>query len=109
MEIGYALTEELRCEGGKMLTLNFDDYRLPRFSSLPRIEVVFLDNPRTVALGGGEPPIICMAPPSRMRLRRYRGPVLPLAYGARARKDRSGVEHSGPLPAPRVDSSEGCR
>jgi isoquinoline 1-oxidoreductase len=60
MGIGYALTEELRFEGGKMLTRNFDDYRLPRFSSLPKIEIVLVDNPRIAALGGGEPPIICM-------------------------------------------------
>jgi len=60
MGMGYALLEEVRFQGGKVLTRNFDDYQLARFSSLPKIEVVFVDNPQTAALGGGEPPIICM-------------------------------------------------
>ncbi len=60
MGMGYALWEELRFQGGKVLTGNFDDYELPRFRSLPEIEVVLVDNPQTAALGGGEPPIIGM-------------------------------------------------
>jgi nicotinate dehydrogenase subunit B len=60
MGLGYALSEEVRFQGGKVLTGNFDDYRIPRFSSLPKIEIVLVDNPQTAALGGGEPPIIAM-------------------------------------------------
>jgi len=60
MGIGYALTEEVRFQGGKILTRNFEDYRLPRFSALPKIEIVLVDNPQMNALGGGEPPIIAM-------------------------------------------------
>jgi len=43
-----------------VLTRNFDDYRIPRFSSLPKIEIILVDNPQMAALGGGEPPIIAM-------------------------------------------------
>ena len=43
-----------------MLDRNFDSYQLPRFSWLPKIETVLVDNPETPALGGGEPPIITM-------------------------------------------------
>ena len=60
MGLGYALSEEVRFQGGKVLTRNFDDYQLQRFSSLPEIEIVLVDNPQTAALGGGEPPIIAM-------------------------------------------------
>ncbi|MDE3164387.1 MAG: xanthine dehydrogenase family protein molybdopterin-binding subunit [Acidobacteriota bacterium] len=60
MGIGYALSEEVRFEGGKVLNRNFDDYEIPRFSWLPRIEIVLVDNPRMNALGGGEPPIVAM-------------------------------------------------
>ena len=59
MGLGYALSEEVRFQGGKVLNRNFDDYAIPRFSSLPKIEIVLVDNPQT-ALGGGEPPIIAM-------------------------------------------------
>lgn len=58
MGLGYALTEEVRFRGGEILDRSFDTYSIPRFSWLPEIEVVLIDNPRTQALGGGEPPII---------------------------------------------------
>ena len=60
MGMGYALSEEVRFQGGKVLNQNFDDYRIPRFSWLPEIEVVLVDNPQMAALGAGEPPIIAM-------------------------------------------------
>src|SRR5581483_10939853 len=43
MGLGYALTEEIHFEGGKILDTNFDTYELPRFSWLPKIESVLLD------------------------------------------------------------------
>lgn len=60
MGIGYALSEQVRFAGGKVLTRSFDDYRIPRFSWLPEIDIVLVDNPQTAALGGGEPPIVAM-------------------------------------------------
>ena len=60
MGMGMALSEQLRFRGGTVLTRSFGEYSLPRFSWLPKIEVVFVDNPQTPALGGGEPPIITM-------------------------------------------------
>jgi len=60
MGMGYTLSEQLRFQGGKVLTANFDDYWIPRFSWLPQIEVVLVDNPQMNALGAGEPPIIAM-------------------------------------------------
>jgi len=58
--LGYALTEELRFEGGEILDRNFDTYRLPRFSWLPRIETVLVPNDDIPPQGGGEPAIVPM-------------------------------------------------
>ncbi len=60
MGLGYSLTEEVRFRNGEVLDTNFDSYQIPRFSWLPKIEIVLVDNPQTPALGGGEPPIIAM-------------------------------------------------
>lgn len=60
MGLGYALSEEVRFQGGRVLNRNFDEYSIPRFSWLPKIEIVLVDNPQIAALGGGEPPVITM-------------------------------------------------
>jgi nicotinate dehydrogenase subunit B len=60
MGLGYALTEELQFTGGKIHNRNFDSYQLPRFSWVPKIETVILDQHDQPAQGGGEPAIICM-------------------------------------------------
>lgn len=60
MGMGYALTEEIHFHGGKILDLNFDTYEIPRFSWLPKIDVVILENPGSPPQGGGEPAIITM-------------------------------------------------
>jgi CO/xanthine dehydrogenase Mo-binding subunit len=60
MGLGYSLSEGLRFKAGRILDENFDTYPLPRFSWLPVIETVLVDNPGLQAQGGGEPPIVCM-------------------------------------------------
>ena len=60
MGLGYALTEEVRFKDGEVLDRNFDSYRIPRFSWMPKIETVLIDNPGMPAVGAGEPPIITM-------------------------------------------------
>jgi len=60
MGLGQALTEGLRFKGGKVLDENFDTYTLPRFSWVPRIEVVLGDSPEVPSQGCGEPAIVCM-------------------------------------------------
>jgi nicotinate dehydrogenase subunit B len=60
MGLGYALSEEVRFKDGEVLDRNFDTYALPRFSWVPKIETVLIDNPETPASGCGEPPIINM-------------------------------------------------
>jgi nicotinate dehydrogenase subunit B len=58
--LGYALTEEVRFKGGEVLNKNFDSYEIPRFSWLPKIETVLIDDRDAAPQGGGEPAIICM-------------------------------------------------
>jgi isoquinoline 1-oxidoreductase len=60
MGLGYALREEIRFKGGKILDENFDTYELPRFSWLPKIETVLIDNPTMPPQGCGEPAITPM-------------------------------------------------
>jgi isoquinoline 1-oxidoreductase len=60
MGLGYSLSEEVRFRNGEVLDTNFDSYRIPRFSWVPKIEIVLVENPEMPALGGGEPPIIAM-------------------------------------------------
>ena len=60
MGLGYALGEEIHFKGGDILDRNFDTYKIPRFSWLPKIETVLIDNPQMPPQGGGEPAITCM-------------------------------------------------
>jgi len=60
MGLGYALTEEVRFNGGEILDRNFDTYDIPRFSWLPKIETILIENAEIPPAGGGEPPIVCM-------------------------------------------------
>ena len=59
MGLGYTLSEELHFKGGEILDTNFDSYEIPRFSWVPEIETVIVENRDLPPQGGGEPPIIC--------------------------------------------------
>jgi len=60
MGLGYALTERVQFKGAEVLTHNFDSYEIPRFSWMPRIETVILDDKGADPQGGGEPAIVVM-------------------------------------------------
>jgi len=60
MGLGYALTEEIRFRGGEILDRNFDTYQIPRFSWLPQIETILVEDKNAAPQGGGEPAIITM-------------------------------------------------
>ncbi|MCJ7682604.1 MAG: molybdopterin-dependent oxidoreductase, partial [Candidatus Aminicenantes bacterium] len=60
MGLGYCLTEEIRFRGGEVLDENFDTYEIPRFSWIPKIEPVLVDNPDLTPQGCGEPAITAM-------------------------------------------------
>lgn len=58
MGLGYALGEEIRFQGRKMLDRNFDTYTLPKISWTPEIDVVFADKQHEPPQGGGEPSVV---------------------------------------------------
>jgi len=60
MGLGYCLREEIRFRDGRILDENFDTYEIPRFSWLPKIETVLVDNPEMPPQGCGEPAITSM-------------------------------------------------
>jgi isoquinoline 1-oxidoreductase len=58
MGLGYTLSEEVRFDGGRILTKNFDTYEIPRFSVMPALETVLVKNDGLTPQGGGEPAIV---------------------------------------------------
>lgn len=62
MGLGGALFEAIEFENGMVTNPRLSDYRVPRFSDLPRIEVVLIDRKDAASAGAGETPIICIAP-----------------------------------------------
>lgn len=60
--IGGALFENIQFKDGKILNGKFSQYRLPRFSDVPKIEVVLLDRKDLPSAGAGETPIVGLAP-----------------------------------------------
>lgn len=57
MGLSAVLFEEIEFNGGKILTENFNSYRITRFSDLPVIDVVLINNPDLPPQGCGEPAI----------------------------------------------------
>lgn len=60
MGLGYALTEEVRFNAGTLRDTNFDTYRIPQFSWVPKIETLILEADDSPPQGGGEPAIVVM-------------------------------------------------
>lgn len=58
MGLGYALSEELRFNGGEIADRSLASYAIPRFSWMPRIEAVLIANDELSPQGGGEPAIV---------------------------------------------------
>jgi isoquinoline 1-oxidoreductase len=60
--IGGALFENIQFKNGQILNGKFSKYRLPRFSDVPRIDIVLLDRKDLPSAGAGETPIVGLAP-----------------------------------------------
>jgi isoquinoline 1-oxidoreductase len=60
--IGGALFEQILFADGRVLNSRFAQYRVPRFSDLPQIEVVLLDRKDLPSAGAGETGIVALAP-----------------------------------------------
>ncbi len=63
MGMGPALREEMVFDRGRIRNAGFERYRVPRFSDVPpEIDIHLLDRPDLPSAGGGETPIIAIAP-----------------------------------------------
>ncbi|MFH0778382.1 MAG: xanthine dehydrogenase family protein molybdopterin-binding subunit [Candidatus Eisenbacteria bacterium] len=66
MGLGYSLLEEYTEESGRPLVRNFDEYLIPTSCDVPRIEVIFIENPDRLGPFGakslGEPACEIAAP-----------------------------------------------
>ena len=63
MGLGPALFEQIDFAGGRILNGSMSDYRVPRLGDVPAdVRVVMVDQPEKPSAGGGEAPIIAVAP-----------------------------------------------
>jgi len=62
MGIGGALFEAIQFANGRILNPRFAQYRVPRFSDAPAMEVVLIDRKAVPSAGAGETPIVGIAP-----------------------------------------------
>jgi isoquinoline 1-oxidoreductase len=60
--LGGALFEAIRFKNGRILNPKFSRYPVPRFGDAPQIDVVLRDRKDLPAAGGGETPIVAIAP-----------------------------------------------
>ncbi|MBV8477806.1 MAG: xanthine dehydrogenase family protein molybdopterin-binding subunit [Acidobacteria bacterium] len=62
MALGGALFEAIEFQSGQILNGRFSDYRLPRFSDVPKLETVLLDRKDLPSAGAGEGSLVGVAP-----------------------------------------------
>ena len=62
MGLGPALREEMLFDAGKMRNARFSDYLVPRLRDVPELDIHLLNRPDLESAGGGETPIIAVAP-----------------------------------------------
>jgi nicotinate dehydrogenase subunit B len=63
MGLGPAMFEQIDFAGGHILNASMSDYRVPRLANVPAdVRVLLLDQPDQPPAGGGEAPIIAVAP-----------------------------------------------
>jgi CO/xanthine dehydrogenase Mo-binding subunit len=60
--LGGALFEAVEFAGGRIRNGRLRDYRVPRFTDTPKIEVVILDRKDLPSAGAGETPLVGVAP-----------------------------------------------
>jgi len=60
--LGGAMFEAIQFENGRILNPHLADYRVPRFSDAPRVEVVLVDRKDQPSMGAGETPLVGIAP-----------------------------------------------
>lgn len=86
--IGPALFEQIQWDETRLRTRRLSQYRLPRFSDVPEVEVELIDRREIPAAGAGEAPNTVVAPAIAAAIRRATGiwvrdlPLLPALAAA---------------------------
>lgn len=62
MGLGPTLREAMVFENGEILNSSFAEYAVPRFADVPELDIHLLNRPDLSSVGGGETPIIAIAP-----------------------------------------------
>jgi len=62
MALGPALFEAVHFEDGRITNDSLSTYRVPRFRDMPTVDVILIDRPDLPPAGGGEVPLIAVAP-----------------------------------------------
>jgi isoquinoline 1-oxidoreductase len=62
MGLGPALREELEFDNGMITNASFAGYKVPRFEDLPKLDIHLINKTDIPSAGGGETPIIAIAP-----------------------------------------------
>ena len=62
MGLGGALFEAIEFDNGTITNPRLSEYRVPRFSDMPKTEAVLIDRKDVASAGAGETPIMCIAP-----------------------------------------------
>jgi isoquinoline 1-oxidoreductase len=62
MALGAVLREEMLFEDGRILNPRFSRYEVPRFADVPALDVHLLNRTDIDPAGGGETPMIAVAP-----------------------------------------------
>jgi nicotinate dehydrogenase subunit B len=87
MGLGGALFEQVDFAGGRILNASMSAYRVPRLPDVPPVEAILVDRPDLPPAGGGETPLIAVAPAVANAIRGATGirlRSLPLAPRGRA-------------------------
>jgi len=62
MGLGPALREAVVFENGRILSNSFYTYQVPRFDDIPKLDIHLVENKNIPSAGGGETPIMAIAP-----------------------------------------------
>ncbi len=62
MALGGALFEQIEISAGRIMNASLAQYRVPRLADTPQVEVILVDRPDQPSAGGGETPMIAVAP-----------------------------------------------
>jgi isoquinoline 1-oxidoreductase len=91
MGLGGALFEAIDFADGRILNASLAQYRVPRIADVPQVQVVLIDRPGERSAGGGETPMVAVAPAIANAIydaQQIRVRSMPMAPDGRVRRDQ---------------------